>query len=100
MKMRFWQKTYIFTLVLFLVCLNVGVLSLTVYTYRKNVEAAETATAAEQYYVAMCFERDYRDMNREHSPLKQADDAVLVDSSDMTIEEVIDKIISLCEEKK
>jgi len=45
-------------------------------------------------------ERDYRDMNREHSPLKQAEDAVLVDSSDMTIEEVIDKIIALCEEKK
>ena len=41
------------------------------------------------------IERDYRDMNREISPLKQADDAVLVDSSDMTIEEVIAKIISL-----
>ncbi len=59
MKMRFWQKTYIFTLVLFLVCLNVGILSLTVYTYRKNVEATETAVIAEQYYVAMSFERDY-----------------------------------------
>lgn len=45
-------------------------------------------------------ERDYRDMNREHSPLKQAEDAVLVDSSDMTIDQVIAKIISLCEEKK
>lgn len=43
-------------------------------------------------------ERDYRDMHREHSPLKQADDAILVDSSDMTIEEVIDKIISICSE--
>lgn len=42
-------------------------------------------------------ERDYRDMNREHSPLRQAADAVLVDSSDMTIEEVTEKIISLCE---
>lgn len=41
------------------------------------------------------IERDHRDMNREISPLKQADDAVLVDSSDMTIEEVIAKIISL-----
>lgn len=41
-------------------------------------------------------ERDYRDMNRETSPLKQADDAILVDTSDMTIDEVIDKIISLC----
>ena len=35
-------------------------------------------------------ERDYRDMNRETAPLKQAEDAVLVDSSDMTIEEVAD----------
>lgn len=41
-------------------------------------------------------ERDYRDMNRETSPLKQADDAILVDTSDMTIEEVINKIISIC----
>ena len=41
-------------------------------------------------------ERDYRDMNREHSPLKQAEDAILVDSSDMTIEEVAEKIMSLC----
>lgn len=41
-------------------------------------------------------ERDYRDMHRETSPLKQADDAVLVDTSDMTVEEVIEKIISLC----
>lgn len=41
------------------------------------------------------IERDYRDMNREISPLKQAEDAILVDSSDMTIEEVIEKIIKL-----
>ncbi|MBE5853236.1 MAG: (d)CMP kinase [Lachnospiraceae bacterium] len=41
------------------------------------------------------IERDYRDMNREISPLKQAEDAILVDSSDMTIEEVVSKIISL-----
>ena len=34
-------------------------------------------------------------MNREISPLKQADDAILVDSSYMTIEEVVEKIISL-----
>lgn len=41
-------------------------------------------------------ERDYRDMHREVSPLKQAEDAVVVDTSDMTVEEVIDRIISLC----
>ena len=41
-------------------------------------------------------ERDYRDSHREISPLKQADDAILVDSSDMTIDEVVNKIIDLC----
>ena len=41
-------------------------------------------------------DRDYRDMHREHSPLKQAADAILVDTSDMTIEEVIEHIMSLC----
>lgn len=41
-------------------------------------------------------ERDYRDMHRELSPLKQAADAHLVDSSDMTVEEVIDCILNLC----
>jgi len=41
-------------------------------------------------------ERDYRDMHREISPLKQADDAVLVDTSDMTIDEVVSKICSVC----
>ena len=41
------------------------------------------------------IERDYRDMHREISPLIQVDDAVLVDSSDMTIEEVVDKICNL-----
>ncbi|WP_026524094.1 MULTISPECIES: (d)CMP kinase [unclassified Butyrivibrio] len=44
-------------------------------------------------------ERDHRDMTRENSPLKKADDAVEVDSSYMTIEEVADKIISLYEAK-
>ncbi|MBQ8489503.1 MAG: (d)CMP kinase [Pseudobutyrivibrio sp.] len=41
-------------------------------------------------------ERDYRDSHREISPLKQAEDATLVDSSDMTIDEVVDAIINLC----
>ena len=40
-------------------------------------------------------DRDERDMTRAISPLRQAEDAVLVDSSDMTVEEVIEKIISL-----
>ena len=67
MKMRFWQKTYIFTLALFLICLNAGILTLTFYTYHKNVEATETAVTAEQYYVAQSFERDYDDMEKSNN---------------------------------
>lgn len=44
-------------------------------------------------------ERDERDMNREISPLRQAEDAVYVDSSFMTIDEVVEKIISLYNER-
>ncbi len=39
-------------------------------------------------------DRDYRDSHREISPLRQAEDAILVDSSDMTIDQVVDTIIS------
>lgn len=35
------------------------------------------------------IQRDYQDMNREHNPLKKADDAFEIDSSDMSIEEVV-----------
>ena len=41
-------------------------------------------------------ERDERDMTREIAPLKKADDAVLVDSSDMTIQQVVDEICRYC----
>ncbi len=42
-------------------------------------------------------ERDERDMHREHSPLKQALDAVLLDTSYMTIDEVVNKIMNMCQ---
>lgn len=45
------------------------------------------------------IERDNRDMTREHSPLKRADDAVFIDSSDMNIDEVKAAILKLVEEK-
>lgn len=43
--------------------------------------------------------RDEQDMNREVAPLRQAEDAVLVDSSDMTIDQVVDEIIRTYQEK-
>jgi len=41
--------------------------------------------------------RDHHDSSREHSPLTQAEDAILVDTTDLTIEGQVDKIISLIE---
>ena len=44
-------------------------------------------------------DRDYQDIHREISPLKQAEDAILVDSSDMGIEEVVETIKNIYREK-
>ena len=44
-------------------------------------------------------ERDQRDMNREISPLRQAEDAVLDDSSDLTIQQVVDRILQIFRSK-
>lgn len=43
--------------------------------------------------------RDYQDSHREHSPLKKADDAIEIDTSDMTIEETIEKVMALVNSK-
>jgi len=43
--------------------------------------------------------RDEQDMNREVEPLRQAEDAVLVDSSELTFEETVERILAIVEEK-
>ena len=45
-------------------------------------------------------DRDYRDMHREESPLRQADEAVVVDTSDKTVEEVIASVTELCRSRR
>ncbi|MBP3310457.1 MAG: (d)CMP kinase [Ruminococcus sp.] len=45
------------------------------------------------------IQRDYQDMNRETAPLRQADDAVLVDTTKLNLEESADQIISIIKEK-
>ena len=62
--------------------------------YKELLEKGDTSKSLEMIE-ADIEERDYRDMHREISPLCQAEDAVLVDSSDMTIEEVVDAILNL-----
>ena len=44
--------------------------------------------------------RDYQDTHRETDPLRQAEDAVLVDSSDLTFDETVSAILSIVEAKK
>ena len=45
-------------------------------------------------------ERDYRDMNRDVSPLVKTEDAVLIDSSNMTIDQVVEQILKLYQERR
>ncbi len=62
MRRRFWQRTYLVTLLLFLVCLYAGLFSLAFYTYGRSVENTENACLAEERYLARSFERDLHDM--------------------------------------
>lgn len=66
--------------------------------YKEQIEKGMQADLSE--IEADIEKRDYQDMHREVSPLCQAEDAVLVDSSDMTIREVVAEIIRIFEEKK
>lgn len=64
---------------------------------RRYLELIEKGQTADMEQIEQdIIERDYRDMHREHSPLRQAEDAVLLDSSDLTIEEVVERILDLC----
>ena len=64
---------------------------------RRYDELASTGESCDFDEIARDIkERDERDMTREIAPLKKAEDAILVDSSDMTIDEVVSKICSFC----
>lgn len=62
--------------------------------YQEKGEACDLAEIQK-----MIEERDQRDMTREISPLCQAEDAVLVDSSELTIDETVEKILSVYHSK-
>lgn len=65
--------------------------------YRELVEKGIISTIEE--VEAEIVARDYRDMHRKHSPLKQAEDAILLDTSEMTINDAIQAVIKLAAEK-
>ena len=62
--------------------------------YDQNI-AKNIPTGSIEEIAKEIAERDLQDMTRENSPLKKADDAIEIDTSDMSIEEVTERIYSL-----
>lgn len=52
-----------------------------------------------QAVLAEIRKRDEHDQNREHGPLKKAEDAILIDNGEMTLDETVEKMIKIYEEK-
>ena len=64
---------------------------------RRFLELQEKGVSCVLEEIAKDIEdRDYRDMNRDVAPLKQAEDAVYIDSSEMSIDEVVTEILKHC----
>lgn len=71
--------------------------SASVRARRRYDELAAKGEAGDMAQIeADIIKRDEQDMNRKIAPLKQAEDAVLIDSSQMTVEEVVRAILDLC----
>ena len=67
---------------------------------RRYLELEEKGISCDLEEIKMDIrERDKRDMTREISPLRQAEDAALVDSSDLTIPQVVKRILQIYQEK-
>lgn len=67
---------------------------------RRYLELLDKGLRADLEQIASDIaKRDYQDMNREIAPLKQAEDAVYLDTSQMSIEEVVNKIKDLYRER-
>lgn len=61
---------------------------------------AKTPNITQEKLLKEIKERDLADETRAHSPLKQADDAILVDTSNLTADQVVKKVLQLVEERK
>lgn len=67
--------------------------------FKQNEEAGITGMTYEEI-LENVKQRDYNDSHREIAPLKKADDAILVDSTNMPIEEVVQTIVDIIKEVK
>lgn len=66
--------------------------------YKENIERGLQADL--EVIQKEIEERDYQDMHRQISPLKKADDAIVVDTSDLTLDEVVDVVLTLIDKVK
>lgn len=66
--------------------------------YKENIERGLQADL--EVIQKEIEERDYQDMHRQISPLKKADDAIVVDTSDLTLDEVVDVVLKLIDKVK
>ncbi|MDO4432083.1 MAG: (d)CMP kinase [Aerococcaceae bacterium] len=62
--------------------------------YKENQQRGMMSQSLEELTQAI-IERDHYDSTREHSPLKKADDAIEIDTSDMTIDELIQQMLAV-----
>ena len=66
--------------------------------YKENIERGLQADL--EVIQKEIEERDYQDMHRQISPLKKADDAIVVDTSDLSLDEVVDVVLTLIDKVK
>ncbi len=72
MRMKFFERTYLITFVLFLVFLNVAVFALAMYTFHNSTEAAKSVCLTEFSSIADAFEKDYEYSRAQSAGILQA----------------------------
>lgn len=65
----------------------------------RRYEQVKDKSVSFEKVLADLKERDYKDEHREVAPLKPAEDSIILDTSDMTLQEVIEKCISIIKDK-
>ncbi len=61
----------------------------------KELKQAGNDTVTYEGILEDIKQRDYNDMHRETAPLKKADDAVILDTTGMTVEESVDRLLDM-----
>ena len=71
MKMKFFEKTYLITLILFLLFLDVSVIFLCIFTFKSNIRATEKICASESFAIVESYGNDTENLNHESAYLIQ-----------------------------